>query len=177
MKRYLRCIRLGLCRLSTILAAASIALMAILMISEVALRHFFGSPLGWNVNFIQNYLMTSLIFLGLSYTYRSHAHVTVDLLYDRSGPTMRRVMSLLGYAIVLITLSLIIWSSALATLDAWKLHEIPPPGGADLSWPSWTWRILIPIGASLMWLEVLNRLLRDLTDEPEEPSPSTEVHP
>ena len=151
--------------ISTTLAATSIALMALLMIVEVALRYFFAAPLGWNVSFIQQYLMIGLVFLGLSYAYRSGSHISVDLLYDRGSPRLRKLMNFGSSIIMLITLGLIIWASLLATYDSWRLGEIPPPGGAELTWPTWTWRALIPLGATLMWVEVLYKMANDFFRE------------
>lgn len=148
--------------ISTTIAATSIALMAILMITEVILRYFLSSPLGWNVSFVQQFLMIGLVFFGLSYTYRCGSHVSVDLLYDRASQRSRLFMNTLGSLVLLVTLSFIIWASLLSTIDAWRLNEIPPPGGADLSWPTWIWRAILPLGAMLMWIEVLDKMINDL---------------
>lgn len=151
--------------LSTTIAATSIALMAILMTTEVFLRYFLSSPLGWNVSFVQQYLMIGLVFFGLSYTYRCGSHVSVDLLYDRASPHSRLFMNILSNLVLLITLGFIIWASLLSTIDAWRLNEIPPPGGADLSWPTWIWRAILPLGATLMWIEVLDNMINILSSE------------
>ena len=151
--------------LSTTIAASSIALMAILMTTEVFLRYLLSSPLGWNVSFVQQYLMIGLVFFGLSYTYRCGSHVSVDLLYDRASRHSRLFMNIFSSLILLITLSFIIWASLLSTIDAWRLNEIPPPGGADLSWPTWIWRAILPLGATLMWIEVLDNMINILSSE------------
>lgn len=149
------------------LAIAGVALIAMtaLMVVETGMRYAFGSPLGWNFGFIQDYLLPGYFFLALTHTVRAGAHVTIDVVYQRSPAKIRAAMTAVGRVLMLALSALLLWAGFLATRDVWQSRDIPPPGGADLSIPSWTWHILVPIGAALLTLRLLCDVLTRRTPE------------
>lgn len=143
------------------LTIASIALigMTLLMVAETALRYLFGAPLGWSFGFIQDFLLPGYFFLALAYTVRAGAHVTIDVLYQRSTARIRAIMTGIGRVLMLGFAALLLWAGILSTHDVWQSRDIQPPGGADLSIPTWTWHILVPIGAALLTIRLLTDIL------------------
>lgn len=140
-------------------AAGALITMTLLMVVETGMRYFVGSPLGWSFGFIQDYLLPGYFFLALAYTVRSGAHVTIDVLYQRCSAALRSAMTATARVLMLGLSALLLWAGLLTTHDAWRSHDIPPPGGADLSIPTWTWHILVPIGATLLTVRLLGDLI------------------
>lgn len=146
-------------RASLIVASVALIGMTLLMVLETVLRYVFGAPLGWSFGFIQDYLLPGYFFLALAYTVRSGAHVTIDVLYQRSRPRARAIMTGVGRVLMLAFAALLLWAGTVSTYDVWQSRDIPPPGGADLSIPTWTWHILVPIGATLLTIRMLADVL------------------
>lgn len=136
------------------LAALALGLMLLVMVVEVVMRYALSAPLGWTVGFVQDYLMVAVFFLGLSYSYRTGAHVTIDFLYQRCGPRGRLAMSLTGQVLSFALFALIFGAGIAATAHAWSLHEIPAPGGGALSWPTWTSHVFVPLGTGVLLLRL-----------------------
>lgn len=135
-------------------ALLSIFIISIIMIFEVVSRYIFKSPLGWNVYLIERYLMIGMVFLGLSYTHRTNSHVAVDVLFKKMTGVGRKLAEIISTAVILVVLLLIIWGGVASAYDSWYLGEAPPPGGSSLPWPSWIWKSIIPLGATVMALDV-----------------------
>lgn len=150
------------------LAGTALVGMTLLMVVETGMRYFVGAPLGWSFGFIQDYLLPGYFFLALAYTVRSGGHVTIDVVYRRCPPKARAAMTLTARVLMLALSTLLLWAGLLATRDAWHSHDIPPPGGAELSLPTWTWHVLVPVGAVLLTV----RLLCDIVSRRQEPAGS-----
>ncbi|GAA1096498.1 TRAP transporter small permease subunit [Nocardiopsis composta] len=136
------------------LAIAALAAMLVLMGAEVLMRYAFARPLGWSVAFIQDYLMVGMFYLGLSATYRTGAHVSVDVVYERLGPRVRLILDLLGQVLAFALFALVFYAGAETVREAVATNEIPPPGGGPLSWPSWTSYVLVPLGSGVLLLRL-----------------------
>lgn len=143
------------------IAGAAIALIAmtLLMVLETGMRYVFGSPLGWSFGFIQDYLLPGYFFLALAYTVRAGAHVSIDVVYQRCPAKVQAVMTAVGRTLMLALSALLLWAGVLATHDVWQSRDIPPPGGAELSIPTWTWHVLVPVGTALLTLRLLCDLI------------------
>lgn len=139
-------------------ALACIATITIIMILEVVLRYIFNSPLGWNVYFIERYLMVGMVFLGLPYTHHTKSHVAVDVVFNQMSKTFKNLAEAVSIIVIISVLLLVIWGGAASAYDSWALGESPPPGGAVLPWPTWIWKSVIPLGASAMLLSVVSGL-------------------
>ncbi|GAB3485057.1 TRAP transporter small permease [Nocardiopsis coralliicola] len=136
------------------LAVVALAAMLVLMGAEVLMRYAFARPLGWSVAFIQDYLMVGMFYCGLAATYRTGAHVAIDVLYERFSPRVRLAADLIGQVLVFAFFALVFYAGADAVREAVATHEIPPPGGGPLSWPSWTSYVLVPLGSGVLLLRL-----------------------
>ncbi|RBM14719.1 hypothetical protein DI005_28990 [Prauserella sp. PE36] len=136
-------------------AAGALVTMTLLMVVEIAMRYFIASPIGWNFGFIQDYLLPGYFFLALAYTVRTGAHVTIDVVYQRCPAPVRAAMTVIARVLMLGLSALLLWAGLLTTHDAWSSRDIPPPGGAELSIPTWTWHVLVPVGAALLTVRLV----------------------
>lgn len=150
----------GLCG---VLSAGAIVIIAALTTIEVVARVGFGSPLGWNVGVVEQYLMMTIAFFGTVTAYRSGAHVAVVTIFERLPNPARKLLLVLAYVIILVSLALLIYSGTRAAHFAYTTGQRPPPGMSELSLPSWWWKSIIPVASSLGFVVVAIDLYRELT--------------
>lgn len=146
-------------RACSAVSGAALVLLAALMTTEVVLRYAVGSPLSWSMSFITEYLLLGMFFLAMSSTWRLGGHVRIDVVYTRLPARVRRWLDIGGTVLCLLFAGLLLWAGLLATHGAWLDGEIPPPGGAELSWPTWISRALLPIGAAVLVLRLIAAVL------------------
>jgi TRAP-type C4-dicarboxylate transport system permease small subunit len=166
----------GLRRVEDALAAvAAIALLTLagLVVLGVVLRYVVGQPIAWAFAFTTDYLLVAIFFLALPYTVRAGAHVRIDMLYRAMPPRAQRWCDVVGGVLSVLFAAALTWGGIALTTGAWADGDIPPPGGAELSWPVWTSTIMVPLGAGVL----LVRLLHDLVVHPSEPSGETRTGP
>lgn len=137
-------------QLCMVISSAALVLLAALMVAEVALRYLLGSPLSWSMGFITDYLMVAMFFLAISPTFRLGGHVRIDTVFVRLSPRVQHVLAVVGNVLSLLFVALLCYAGIELTADAWSVGEIPPPGGAELSWPTWTSYLFVPLGAAVL---------------------------
>ena len=125
---------------------------------EVFMRYILKSPTiwAWDLN-IQ--LSAALILLGGGYTLKENGHVAVDILVMDMDKRRRAILDLItapffffGFMILLIYGWEIGWSS-------FQAREAMPTVWAPHYYPI---KLLIPVGALLMLLQGVAKLIRDL---------------
>lgn len=155
-------------------SALALATMMLITVISVVFRYLLGSPFGWSLGFVEDYLLVAFFFLAVSYTFRVGGHVSIDLFVQRLPPRARRVLAMVGDVLSFVFFALVCYAGVLLTRDAWLTSEIPPPGGADLSWPTWTSYIFVPIGALVLVVRLLHMLVTGGEDVSEQ-SAETEI--
>ena len=158
------------------ISALAIATLAVLTTVEVIARAAFDSPLGWNVGFVEQYLMMSIAFFGTVTAYRSGAHVAVVTIFERLPAAARKLLLIVTYLLILVSLALLIYSGTRAAHFSFVTGQASPPGMAELSWPTWWWKSIIPIAASLGLVVVIIDLYREMTSRIGRVCTDYEVH-
>ena len=95
--------------------AACVAAMAVLTVLAVVMRYAVGAPFAFTED-LAGLLLVSAVFLGMPYALATHAHIRVNLLYDRTRDWARRGLFVLGQLIFLI-FAAVFFQSALADLN------------------------------------------------------------
>src|SRR5690606_6896569 len=144
------------------LAGAALVAITVLTVAEVVVRNFFNSPLGWNVGFVEQYLMTAMAFFGLVTAYRTGSHIAVSTLYGRLPATCQKVLILLGQLAIMFALGWLLVAGIDSSAFALHTQEQPVPGSADLPWPAWWWKSIMPLAAFLGLVVVGIDLYREL---------------
>lgn len=125
MARIAALIDLGLLWLTRALAAlgaACVAGMAALVFMAVVMRYAVGAPFAQTEE-IAGLLMVSAVFLGIPHVLATHGHIRVGLVYDHSGGWLRRLMWVLGQA-VLLAFALVFLRDALADLRLTRMLNL-----------------------------------------------------
>lgn len=149
--------------LCAVISAVAIVIIAALTTLEVVTRTAFDSPLGWNVGFVEQYLMMAVAFFGTVTAYRAGAHVAVVTIFEKTPPIARKLLLILAYLIIIIGLVLLVYSGTRAAHFSFVTGEMPPPGMAELPWPTWWWKSIIPVASVLGLIVVTIDLYRELT--------------
>lgn len=152
------------------LAGAALVIITALTVAEVVLRGLFDQPLGWNVGLVEQYLMTAMAFFGMITAYRTGAHIAVSTLHGRMPGRARKLTILLGQLVIAIALGWLLVAGLDSAAFALSTGEQPVPGSADLPWPSWWWKSIMPLAAALGLIVVLLDLYRELTSPWSAPS-------
>src|SRR5699024_11427348 len=107
--------------------------------------------------------MMAVAFFGTVTAYRTGAHVAVVTIFEKTPEPVRKLLLVLAYLIILVGLALLIYSGTRAAHFSFITDEMPPPGMAELPWPTWWWKTTIPVAAALGCAVVLIDLYRELT--------------
>jgi TRAP-type C4-dicarboxylate transport system permease small subunit len=82
------------------MGAACVAAMATLTVLAVVMRYALGAPFAFTDD-LAGLLLVSTVFLGMPYALACHAHIRVNILYDRMQGRARRGLFLLGQLVFL----------------------------------------------------------------------------
>lgn len=149
----------GLRRVEDVLAAvAGLALFALaaLTVLGVVLRYVLSAPLSWAFAFSTDYLLTAVFFLALPSTVRAGAHVRIEVLYRSLPRRAQRWCDVVGSVLSVLFVVALTWGGLRLTVGAWSDGDVPPPGGAELSWPVWTSTIMVPVGSTVLLVRLLH---------------------
>ncbi|MGU9991375.1 TRAP transporter small permease subunit [Bordetella avium] len=109
---------------------------------------------------IQWYLFAAVFLLCAGYTLLSREHVRVDLFYSRMSRRAQLRVEILGVLLFLIPMaSLILALSFAPVIHAYQSGEVSANAGGLIRWPV---KLLIPVGFSLLLLQGLSELIKDI---------------
>jgi TRAP-type C4-dicarboxylate transport system permease small subunit len=156
----------------TIVAAALLFVIMILVVADVFMRYVAGRPFSFTYDLVGLYLMTGVFYLVLSHAQRAHAHVAVDILLARFSIPGRRVAEIASCLVGGSVFALITVAGYERALDNFVSDDVL--AGA-IPWPTWVSAAFVPIGAGMLVLRLTLALVghvaslitgRDLADLP-----------
>lgn len=140
----------------SVLASLMLLTIMLLVVLDVGLRYFLHAPLGWSYDLISLYLMAGLFFFSISSTLEHEEHVRVDVLLKHFPPAMRHLAELVTYATAGVVFALIVYVTLGKAVHSFQAGEVAP--GA-IPWPAWLSTGLVPVGAGLLLLRMVFRLV------------------
>lgn len=138
------------------IAALMLFLIMLIVAVDVAMRYFLHAPLTWSYDLVSMYLMVGVFFFALSDTLAHDEHVCVDILHKYMPRRLRHFTEALGYACAIVVFAAIVWISADRTIDSFAAGEV---SAGAIPWPMWLSIVAAPIGAGLMLLRMVFRLI------------------
>jgi TRAP-type C4-dicarboxylate transport system permease small subunit len=138
------------------IAALMLLLIMLVVVVDVAMRYFLHAPLTWSYDLVSMYLMVGVFFLALSDTLANDEHVCVDILHKCMPRRLRHFTEALGYACAIVVFAAIVWMSATRTIASFAAGEV---SAGVIPWPMWLSIVAAPIGAGLMLLRMVFRLI------------------
>lgn len=135
-----------------------VLVMFLLLFLEVNMRYLFGSPTVWTGELTQMLFGAYAILAG-AYIMTQRAHVNVDIFYSRFPKRVRAAVDILtsvlffAFVLVLVTEG---YSMAEDSMSRWETSRS--------AWnpPVWPVKLAIPVGAGLLLLQGLVKLIHDI---------------
>lgn len=109
----------GYVRLNQALIGLMMAVMFVLVFTNVVTRYGFGFSIAWAEE-VASFLMIWVTFLGAGLALREGRHVAIDLLQDRLPERARRALRLALALVILAFLALLAWLGVQFVLFGWR---------------------------------------------------------
>lgn len=153
--------------LVTIVGAIAIVLMMLHITLDVFLRYVFWSPPPGTLVFVSNYYMVAVSFLALAFAERRNAHIAVEVVFEYFPLRFQRLTSCLGAALSALIFGMLAWRGLDEALRKQAIDAFMFEQGLRIPiWPSY---YLLPIGAGLMSLVLVFKIIRYLVGGSEKP--------
>jgi TRAP-type mannitol/chloroaromatic compound transport system permease small subunit len=132
--------------------------LAGLLLMETVMRYVFNSPTLWAGELTQM-LFGAFAVLAGGYVLRWEGHVTVDIVYSRLPPRVKRIVDIVTSPLFFMFCGVLLYvggSMAWDSLTTWEHSES--------AWnpPVYPVKMMIPLGALLLFLEGLTKLANDI---------------
>jgi len=141
-----------------VLAAASIAFIAVGVTLDVLVRAFNLGAIKWMLE-LSEYLLFAMTFLGAPWVLREGAHAGVDILVASLPPRLQRVSGGIANLLGLATSAAFLWFGGMAAQSARAAGTLIYK---TVVFPEWWVLALIPLCGLLLIVEFLRRIARAL---------------
>jgi TRAP-type mannitol/chloroaromatic compound transport system permease small subunit len=124
---------------------------------EVVGRYVFNSPTNWVHE--STFLMFGMQYMiAGAYAYRGESHVRVDLIYSHLSPRGKAICDIIGSVFFFIFIGTMTWTGWTFASQAMASNEVSFSEWGIQYWPV---KLMIPIGALLMMMVGIARLIKD----------------
>jgi TRAP-type mannitol/chloroaromatic compound transport system permease small subunit len=139
-------------------AAYFILVIFALLFAEVILRYTFRSPTVWT-NELAQLLFGAYAVLSGGYLLARGGHVNVDILYSALPRRTKAGIDVLTSVLFFVFVGILLWQGAIFAIEAAAKLE-----SSHSAWnpPIWMFKAMIPIGAWLLLLQGVAKLIRDI---------------
>ena len=138
-----------------IAGASTLSILMFLTVVDVSLRYFFNRPLRGTFE-LTELMMVAIVVLGLGYTAATKGHISVDIIVDRFKGRSRLIVDIINLILGIVIFSLIAWQSTVYAFDSLATGE----HSDILKVPTFYFKILVPIGSTMLVLELLMQLFK-----------------
>lgn len=141
------------------MSAMAVATMMTITVLEVLARALFSRSLPGAYEYV-SLMFVYLIYLGLGYSQRHDAHITVGILYDHMPRSVRKTIEGVYLLAAFLFFSMLTWTSA---ESAWTNYLMGDTVLGIIEVKTWWARAGIPIGLALFALRFLTQLVHLIT--------------
>jgi TRAP-type mannitol/chloroaromatic compound transport system permease small subunit len=132
--------------------------MMVAVMREVVGRYFFHVPSDWSLE-LCGYLLVGLSYLGAGYTEVVEGHIRIDFLYERFKGKTKTMMDIIIPCIGLCWSAMVVWQGSRVAFHSLKMGA----RSADaMMWPLFPSQILIPMGAALLVLVLIGKVIKNI---------------
>jgi TRAP-type mannitol/chloroaromatic compound transport system permease small subunit len=125
---------------------------------EVMGRYVFNSPTNWVHESM--FLMFGMQYMLCgAFAYREDQHVRVDVVYANFSPRGKAIADIMTSVFFFIFIVTMLWTGARFAMDAIQVGEHSFTEWGVQYWPV---KLTIPVGATLMTLQGLSKLIKDI---------------
>jgi TRAP-type mannitol/chloroaromatic compound transport system permease small subunit len=126
---------------------------------DVSMRYAFGQPTIWAWDIIVQ-IAGAMVILAGGYTLAHGGHIGVDILVVGLSLRKRAIVDAAIDPVFLVTIGAVVWVTA---LDAWESMLSGERLSSVFAPPIYPFRMLLAIGAFLLLLQGLVKLIQDLS--------------
>lgn len=159
MRKILKAIDVVDTGLGRILSYLNIAVVTIVC-WEIVARYVFNAPTVW-ASEAMVMLSGAMYALAAGYAQLNKRHVRIDLVYSKLGVKGKAVCDALGYLFFSLFIYALVVHGGIFAWDSIQLAETSGTPWNPIVYPV---KAAIPIGASLLWLQVTADLIRGLLE-------------
>ncbi|MFM1653006.1 TRAP transporter small permease subunit [Brevibacillus sp. B_LB10_24] len=134
------------------LSSAAIFFMMLLIAFDTAGRYFLNKPIQGTYEITEMYLMVMVVFLTLSYTFKSGDHIRIDICYRRFRPKTKALIDVFGMLISAALFAVIAYQGGMSTLEAWSQNEYT---FGVITLPMYLSYIWVPLGSGALTLRLI----------------------
>ena len=134
-----------------------LAMMALLITTDVVLRYFFNRPIKGSYELVE-FMMILLVFLGLAYTQTKKGHISITLFTGKLSPAQLAVIQTATYLLCLCLFSIITWRAVVQA----EIFRIANDASGVLLIPKYPFMWVVFIGSGLLTLEFLKDFIHSL---------------
>ncbi len=139
------------------LGAAAVALLGLLIASNVVARAVFDTALPDTVTMVRE-LMVAAILLPLAAATAARAHVAVEFISNRFPPKLRSWLIVLGSVMGVLALTPLLYAGWRELAHNWGSGSF---FYGDLNLPKWPGRLLFLMGIAACWIRLAELAFRD----------------
>ena len=141
----------------TALAITVISMIVLMIIIsfDAVFRYSLNSPIQWAADLATYYIMSTLIYLALSPTYRSGDHIRITLVSTHLPHSVKAISEFIGTALATIAFLVIAYGAFSHSIEGLHRNEFLP---GYIMWPGWLSYLPIAIGAGILVLRLLHHL-------------------
>ncbi len=144
-------------RLNFYVAVVGMAFIIPLMLlttGDIIGRKFFSKTIPGTFE-ISEYILAVFILLGAAYTQQVKGHVGVDFLTSRLSPRARVACEIITTLLSMFIIGIVVW-------QGWAEGIIERAVSDQLRIPQYPFRLLVAVGGTLLWLELLIDLFNSI---------------
>jgi len=137
-----------------------IAVLTILVVSEVFMRYVIGRPTIWSFEITKMIYGFYFMILG-GYTLQKNAHVAVDVVYEMLSPKTQAILDVISYLVFFFPFCIVLLVEGIRFANtSWQI--------AETSWsvfapPLYPIKTVIPVAVALILLQGIAIFIRRIT--------------
>jgi TRAP-type C4-dicarboxylate transport system permease small subunit len=125
--------------------------LMLLTTGDVMSRVFFNKPIPGIVE-ISEYMLATLILLGIAYTQQVKGHVGVSFFVSRLSPRGQTACQMITTLFSMFIFTIVVWEGLIVGIEERTVSDM-------LRIPQYPFRLLVALGGFLLWLELLIDLI------------------
>ena len=137
-------------------SALAVAVMMLITTTEVIARAAFYKSVPGSYEYV-SLLFVYLIYLGLAYSQRHDAHITISLVYDKLPRKPRQIIQGTFLLVAFVFFTALTWTSG---VSAWSNYVLGDTVLGTIQIETWWARAGVPVGCAMLALRFLTQFLR-----------------
>jgi TRAP-type C4-dicarboxylate transport system permease small subunit len=138
---------------AAIIAGILLVLIAVLTLIQISARTMGFPAHSWDE--VATFCMAGSTFMGLAYTWRTNAHIRMDLIVSRLRGAARRVVETFALLMMLVVVTYMTWHTVDMTFVSWQMNDMSQ---GLLPMPLWIPQSAMALGSVMLVLALAESL-------------------